>query len=120
MGTDFRGGARRVLRNQTSVLAAWLCEDTRTRGANPVTHKPRLHIKKGAEGSGGSRAALDGNPGAGQSPGTPGHLEVGDEERWQRSGRRDPREKRVPGAEWTRREEDDVIDGDGAGAPRAE
>ena len=44
-----------------------LCEDTRTRGAIPVTHKPRLHFRKGAEG----RAMLHENPGAGQSPGAP-------------------------------------------------
>ena len=49
----------------------WLCEDTRTRGAIPVTHKPRLHFRKGAEGGDGSRTTLHENPGAGQSPGAP-------------------------------------------------
>lgn len=111
----------------TSVAWPGGCSETRPRcrlpgsvktpgpeGQNPVTDKPGLCFKEGAGGGVGSRAALDEDPGAGRSPGAPRRLEVGDEERQQGSGRRDPREKRVPGAEWTRREEDDVMDSDGA------
>lgn len=64
-----------------------------------MTRKPHLRFKKGAEGGDGSRATLDENPGAAQSPGAPRRLGSGDEERRQGSGRRDPREKRVLGAE---------------------
>ena len=39
-------------------------------------------------------------------------MEVGFEERRQRSGRRDPRTQGVPGAKWTRCQEEGVINGD--------
>lgn len=88
---------------RTSVAGPGGCSETRPRcrlpgsvktpgpeGQNPVTDKPRLRFKEGAEGGGGSRAALDQDPGAGQSPGAPRRLEVGDEERQQGSGRLTP------------------------------